>query len=136
MGLTLVLLMVISCLSCKDNGEYIVATKYMQNVAKETNQNLGLPAQIDEYTRADKVVYNGKTKSIIYYCTLTTSDFSINEWKGQLKIVEKEQIASAKELHGNNQYYRTLGVTIESVYNDVNGNEIHSFKIKPEQYLK
>ncbi|WP_418510384.1 hypothetical protein [Corallibacter sp.] len=108
----------------------------MQNVAEETNKKANLPAQVDEYTIADKVRYDAESNTIIYSYRLSTSEYSINDWIEHLKNVEKEQVNNAKELHSDNEYYKALEVTIESIYKDLNGNEIYRFKIKPEQYLK
>lgn len=133
----ILLLVVVSLFfSCNDNKKEIVAKYYMQNVAEETNKKANLPAQVDEYTIADKVRYDAESNTIIYSYRLSTSEYSINDWIEHLKNVEKEQVNNAKELHSDNEYYKALEVTIESIYKDLNGNEIYRFKIKPEQYLK
>lgn len=133
----LILIVVGLFFSCKNSDKEIVAKHYMQSVVIETNKKANLPAQIDENTFADKVVFDYDSNTVIYSFKVSTSEYSVSDWKEHLMLVEQDQIITAKELQGNDKYYKTLGVIIESVYMDLeDGNEIYRFKIKPEQYIK
>lgn len=133
----LFVLLIALTFSCKNEkqDEKTIAIKYMETIARETNEKGKLPAQVDEYTIAEKVTFDSKTNVLTYNYKLYTDTYSRYDWQRMLREIEVEQIQNAKNLHSDNKYYRFLKVTINSVYKDFDGKEIYSFKIKPEQYL-
>ncbi|WP_166387987.1 hypothetical protein [Polaribacter sp. 11A2H] len=137
----LILLFILFAFSCKNekNDERTKAIEYLQNVAKSTNIISKLPRKIDEYTIAEKVIYESG-KSMITYSYILTDITPYVENKSEvinsLKKIEINQIEKAQKNQGKDKAYQLLKVTINSIYKDSKGKEFYSFKIKPEQYIK
>jgi|SRR5690554_5378463 len=133
----ILILSILLLASCDEAGgnDRTVATEYMKAIARETNEKGKLPAKVNEYTIAEKVTFDVNSNVLTYNYKLYTDIYSKSEWQRMLRDVEVEQIQNARSLHSNNKFYQLLKVTINSVYLDFDGNEIYSFKIKPEQYL-
>lgn len=137
----LLFLLIAFTFSCKNEkqDERIKAIEYLQNVAKSTNETEKLPRKVDEFTIAEKVIFDSENSIMTYSYVLTdiTPDIeNKNEVINSLKAIEINQIKRAKENQGNDKAYALLKVMINSVYKDSQGNEFYSFKIKPEQYLQ
>jgi len=125
-------LLILGCTNKKEEESKLI----LEQIAEQTNIQGNLPAQIDQYTIAEKVEFNSENNIITYNFSLLTEEVTVEEWRENLKEIELEQIQNAKDLQGDNVHYKALNVIIESIYRDRAGNEIYSFRIQPEQYLK
>lgn len=135
----LLILLIAFTFSCQNNDERTKAIEYLKNVAELTNETEKLPRKVDEYTIAEKVIYDSEQNMITYSYILTdiTPDIeNKSEVINSLKAIEVNQIKRAKENQGNDKAYQLLKITINSIYKDSIGNEFYTFKIKPEQYLQ
>lgn len=109
----------------------------MMQIAQNTNKMMKLPAKVDEFTFAEKVKFDKITNTITYTYIIDKNDYGYSDnFNNTFKQIENEQILRAKANQGNDINYKTLGVTIKSVYKNEENVILYSFDIIPKDYIK
>lgn len=98
--------------------------------------NKNLPVQIDEHTTAEKVTYDSNKKEFIMFYKIQTKNFTKKDIEDTFKDIEKYQFKNAKVNKNNKNNFKILNVTMVFIYNNLKGEEVWSFKITPNEYLK
>lgn len=140
-GIVLVYIIVFSCNKIISNKvekdinnspvmEKISAKMEMENVAEMMTKNL--PKTIDANTTATKVEYLENINKLIFYYEV--NNISKEDVESKISDLKANQIQFIKN-NPNNGAYLKAEVTFEYIYSDLNGAELGSYTILPNEYM-